>query len=198
MRFVATLLAIFCMSFGSVVESMPLVTANRRVQQLAVQAGVAFPIPAPEIRIHKLSRTLELWSSSTLVKRYVVGLGIQGTGDKRQQGDHLTPEGNYYICNRNDRSQFHLFLGLSYPGEEAADRGIKAGLITRAQRDAICKTVRAKGCPPWNTRLGGAVGIHGGGSTSDWTWGCIALEDTEIEELWITCPLGTPVLIKPD
>ena len=178
--------------------SKPLVAATQRVQQMAVQAGVVFPIPSLEIRIHKVPHTLELWASGKLLKRYGVGLGHRGLGDKREQGDHLTPEGRFYVCNRNERSQFHLFLGLSYPGEDAADNGLKAGLITKTQHASILAALRGKNCPPWNTRLGGAVGIHGGGSSADWTWGCIALEDSEIEELWIACPLGTPVLIESE
>ena len=183
---------------GFGVTPKPLETAAQRVEAMVVQAGLSLPLDAQEIRIHKKPHALELWASGRLVKRYRVGLGHRGLADKQREGDHLTPEGHFYICNRNERSQFHLFLGLSYPGEAAADRGLKAGLITKAQRDSILRSLRVKTCPPWNTRLGGVVGIHGGGSGADWTWGCIALEDSEIEELWIACPVGTPVVIEQE
>ena len=69
----------------------------------------------------------------TCLKSYPAGLGHRGLSDKRVQGDHLTPEGRYYLCVRNAQSAFHLFLGISYPGEAAAERGLKAGLITKTQ-----------------------------------------------------------------
>ncbi len=170
--------------------------AAQRLQASAKAAGVPFPLASVEVRIHKAPHVLELWSAGKLVKSYTVGLGHRGLADKRRQGDHLTPEGRFYVCNRNERSAFHLFLGLSYPHEAAAHRGLQAGLINRRQHDSILRSLRSGRQPLWETALGGAVGIHGGGSTSDWTWGCIALEDTEIDELWTACPLGTPVLIE--
>jgi hypothetical protein len=171
--------------------------AKQRMTSLATAAGVAFPLASPEIRIFKADHRLELWAAGKRLKSYPVGLGHRGLADKRRQGDHLTPEGRYYLCIRNAQSAFHLFLGVSYPGEAAAERGLKSGLITKTQRDRILATLKHKGCPPWNTGLGGTVGIHGGGSGADWTWGCIALEDLGIEELWVACPLGTPIIIEP-
>lgn len=170
--------------------------ATQRLQAAAKSAGVVFPLAAVEVRVHKEPHRLELWSGGKLVKTYAVGLGDRGLADKRRQGDHLTPEGRFYICNRNAQSAFHLFLGLSYPHDAAADRGQQAGLVTRRQRDAILRAQRAGVQPNWNTALGGAVGIHGGGSSSDWTWGCVAVENAEIEELWVACPLGTPVVVE--
>jgi lipoprotein-anchoring transpeptidase ErfK/SrfK len=66
----------------------------------------------------------------------------------------------------------------------------------RALNDAIREAQRRGQRPPWDTPLGGTVGIHGNGAGSDWTWGCVALEDGDIEELWEVCPLGTPVVIQ--
>ena len=171
--------------------------AAARVQAMAKAAGLPFPLKSPELRVFKSRHELELLSKGRLVKRYRVGLGEKGLADKRREGDHLTPEGRFYVCNRNERSAYHLFLGLSYPGEAAAERGLKEGIITKRQRDAIRSALRRRACPPWNTKLGGTVGIHGSGSSTDWTWGCIALEDEGIEELWVACPLGTPVIVEP-
>jgi murein L,D-transpeptidase YafK len=193
----AMLACVLCLFSGAGFGSVP-DAASQRVETMVAQAGLSLPLVGQEIRIHKLPHTLELWVSGKLVKRYRVGLGHRGLADKRRQGDHLTPEGRFYLCNRNEQSQFHLFLGLSYPHAEAAERGLNAGLISQTQHDSILRSLRNRACPPWNTRLGGTVGIHGGGSGADWTWGCIALEDSEIEELWIACPLGTPVVIEPE
>jgi murein L,D-transpeptidase YafK len=113
-----------------------------------------------------------------------------------REGDHRTPEGRYYVCTRNDRSRFHLFLGVSYPSKQDAERGLTTGLIGKNVFAQIVAANSRGTRPPWNTPLGGEVGVHGGGTGSDWTWGCIALENADIEELWASCPLGTPITIE--
>jgi len=189
--------ALICLYLPASISPPAKIQARERVRNLATSAHVAFPIASPEIRVFKADHRLELWASGKRIKSYRVGLGHRGLADKRMQGDHLTPEGRYFLCVRQAQSAFHLFLGISYPGEAAAERGLKGGLITKAQHDRILTTLKRKGCPPWETKLGGTVGIHGGGSSADWTWGCIALDDPGIEELWVACPVGTPITIKP-
>jgi murein L,D-transpeptidase YafK len=170
--------------------------AEVRVRTLAATASVPFPLQVVELRIFKAARRLELWASGRLVKAYPIGLGADPDLDKEREGDHRTPEGRLYVCTRNLVSKFHLFLGLSYPDPEDAARGLREKLITKAQHDAILDAHRRRARPPWDTGLGGTVGIHGHGSGSDWTWGCVALENEAIEELWVACPLGTPVVIQ--
>ena len=170
--------------------------ARARMQAACARAGAAWPLKSPRILIEKAARRLTLYSEGKALATYRVGLGASPELDKEREGDHRTPEGTFYLCSRNAASPFHLFLGLSYPGPEAAERGLKAGLITQAQRDAIRRAWKAKAVTPQFTRLGGLVGIHGGGNGSDWTWGCIALNDPGIEELWVACPPGTEVEIR--
>jgi len=170
--------------------------AEGRVRVLASAAAAPFPLKHPELRVFKAARRLELWASGKRLQSYPVGLGLAPEGDKEREGDYKTPEGRLYVCTRNLVSKFHLFLGLSYPGPEDAARGLKDGQITKAQHDAILDAHRRTARPPWDTPLGGIVGIHGHGSGSDWTWGCVALDNEAIEELWAACPLGTPVLIE--
>ena len=86
--------------------------------------------------------------------------------------------------------------GLALRAEDAA-RGLKAGLITRVQHDAICRAIDRKQIPPWNTPLGGEIFLHGHGSASDWTIGCIALDDADITELYEVVPTKTTVIIEP-
>ena len=74
---------------------------------------------------------------------------------------------------------------------------MRAGLITRRQHWQIVESIRAGGCPPWNTPLGGEVFIHGSGSATDWIWGCVALDDDDIRELFPRIPVGTPIVIEP-
>jgi len=65
------------------------------------------------------------------------------------------------LLQESAESKYHRFLGLSYPGVEDAERGVRDGLITAAERDAICAAIAARQCPPWKTALGGEVGLHG-------------------------------------
>jgi murein L,D-transpeptidase YafK len=147
--------------------------------------GAPKEIPrADRVVIVKSQRTLTLLRQGKVLKIYKVALGGEPRGPKTRQGDNKTPEGLYTIDSRNPHSQFHLALHISYPN--AADR------------------VRAKerGVDP-----GGAIMIHGlprGFAAlgplhrqTDWTEGCVAVTNAEIEEIWSLVPLGTTVEIKP-
>lgn len=145
------------------------------------------------IKVYKELRILELYGDDNLIGRFKIALGGSPIGDKNMEGDSKTPEGEYYICTRNDKSKFTLFLGLSYPNIDDAKRGLEAGLIDEKTFRDISKTIEQKKRPQWNTPLGGAVGIHGKGNTHDWTLGCIALSDEDIKILWKYVPLKTKV-----
>jgi murein L,D-transpeptidase YafK len=140
---------------------------------------------------------LRLYAGGELVRVRRVALGFEPAGDKVKQGDGRTPEGEFYVCMKNEKSKFYLSLGLSYPNEEDAGRGLRDGLITKGTAAAIVRAVRAGRCPAWSTALGGEIFIHGGGTASDWTFGCVALENPEIRELFDALPAGTPVRIDP-
>ena len=147
--------------------------------------------------VKKARRELLLYSGGSVVRTYHVGLGLSPVGDKVRQGDHRTPEGEFYIFTKNSKSQFYLSLGVSYPNAAHAERGLRDGLITRASYNSIINALRAKKAPPQNTRLGGDIYIHGNGARTDWTWGCVALENDDIRELFEAVPVGTPVIIDP-
>jgi murein L,D-transpeptidase YafK len=159
--------------------------------------GLPSSIGNPRLVVRKARRELLVYSGERLLKTYRVGLGLNPVPPKESQGDRATPEGSYVVCRKNPRSQFVLSLGLSYPNPADANRGLKAGLISRRQHRAIVESARTGGCPPWNTPLGGEVFIHGSGSATDWTWGCVALDDDDIRELFPRIPVGTPVVIEP-
>lgn len=154
-------------------------------------------IPDARIEVFKRNRQLIVYSGSRVIKTCRIGLGFSPEGPKVRQGDGRTPEGSYYVCSKNPKSQFFLSLGLSYPNESDASRGLKDGLITSAQYQEIISALRRGGVPLWNTALGGEIFIHGAGSSTDWTWGCVALENQDIQELFNTIPKGTPVTIRP-
>jgi murein L,D-transpeptidase YafK len=151
----------------------------------------------PQIIIRKKRRTLEVYDGGKLIKTFTVVLGFAPAGDKEIEGDGKTPEGEFYVFTKNAESKFHLSLGLSYPAKEDAKRGLDAGVITKSELDEIVSAIDNKTMPPQKTALGGEIYIHGGGTESDWTWGCVALKNEEIEELFTAIPVGTLVTIKP-
>jgi murein L,D-transpeptidase YafK len=144
----------------------------------------ASPQVVDRIVVTKSTRTMTLESKGRALKTYKVALGGQPIGPKQQQGDHRTPEGEYTVDAKNSHSQFYMALHLSYPS--GPDR-------TRA---------RALGVSP-----GGDVEIHGLGKAYgwigarhrlvDWTDGCVAVTNEEIEEIFKIVPVGTAVEIKP-
>lgn len=157
----------------------------------------ATELTKPKIVVEKSKRQLHLYDDNRLIKTYRIALGSAPIGDKEKQGDRKTPEGEFYICRKNPKSTFYLSLGISYPSIEDADRGLAQKLITRRQHQEITRAISRKQTPLWNTALGGEIFIHGNGSATDWTWGCIALEDSDIKELFDSIPLKTPITITP-
>lgn len=154
------------------------------------------PLVNPKLVVSKSKRQLFLYTGGSVVRTYRIALGTNPVDDKVKQGDRATPEGDFYICVKNARSNFYLSLGLSYPNAEDAERGLRAQLITRAERERIVGAIKNKRRPPWDTALGGEIFIHGGGTDGDWTWGCIALANADIKELFHALPMGTSVRIE--
>jgi len=186
---------------ASLMVMTPIQSSNAERRQNGV------PESRYRILVKKGERKLFLYVSEggkeRLAKTYQIALGNNPTGSKRRQGDGATPEGDYYITHKNPRSNYYLSLGVSYPNITDADRGLKEGLITKVEHQAIVAAVHAGTKPPQNTRLGGDIFIHGGGTgklfglVRDWTLGCVALENDEIKELFETVPVKTPVKIIP-
>lgn len=117
--------------------------------------------------VWKSQYSVTLFKGSSPVKTYwaVFGKGY-GDGDKEQAGDKRTPEGDFYICSMNESKRFYKFLGLSYPGLKHAQLGLLRGVITPGQFRSIESAHRERRQPAWDTRLGGAIGIHGRVATS--------------------------------
>lgn len=175
-----------------------LVIAGCSIEKIAAQTSDGLPkLKNPHLVVKKSKRVIELFDGDKLIKTYTVALGFSPVGDKEKQGDGRTPEGDFYVFTKNDKSKFYLSLGLSYPNAEDAKRGLDKKIITQHQYDAIMKAVAGKKSPPQNTRLGGDIYIHGGGTSEDWTWGCVALERENIKELFDALPVGTRVRIEP-
>lgn len=170
----------------------------------------AYPAVSSDLKlvIWKSHYTLTVYRGDIPVKTYrtVFGRGYRD-GDKRIMGDRRTPEGDFYICTMNRSKRFYKFMGLSYPGLKHAEYGLLSKLISAKEYELIKKAVEERRIPPWDTQLGGAVGIHGvtlDGNTSqrdilsmNWTDGCIALNNADVDELFSMVSLGTPVTILP-
>jgi murein L,D-transpeptidase YafK len=145
----------------------------------AVQKG-----PVDKVLIEKEERLLMLLSRGKVLKTYKIALGGNPNGPKEQQGDNKTPEGTYVIDSRNKDSRYHMSLHISYPNEKDKKRARELGLSP-----------------------GGDIMIHGlknsfswlgdDHTEVDWTKGCIAVTDQEIEEIYKLVPNGTIVEIRP-
>lgn len=142
------------------------------------------PTQADRVLIVKSQRTLTLLRQGKVLKTYKVALGGEPRGPKIQQGDNKTPEGVYAIDGHNSHSQFHLSLHISYPNAADRDRARKLGVNPGGD-------IFIHGLPPAFAYLGP---LH---RRRDWTLGCVAVTDSEIEEIWARVPIGTPVEIKP-
>ncbi len=190
-----TLLA-FC-TVSALVVAASCSSQREEAQETRQYATALSDIRNPEIVIHKSNRRLLLYSGGEVVRTYRTGLGFSPKGHKRKEGDGRTPEGSYYICCKNPNSRYYLSLGLSYPNEQDAAKGLQDGRITQTQCGKIARAIRRKSTPPWNTPLGGEIFIHGRGSHRDWTHGCIALDDGDMREIFEAVPVGTLVIILP-
>jgi murein L,D-transpeptidase YafK len=139
---------------------------------------------ADSIVIEKRARRLTLFHMGRPIRSYLVALGGNPVGDKLAAGDRRTPEGVFSIEARNPRSDYHLSLRISYPDAAHRQRAEALGVDPGGN-------IMIHGLP--NGR--GSVGAYH--RTVDWTNGCVALTDEEIEEIWSAVPIGTPVQIKP-
>lgn len=132
------------------------------------------------IKVYKKNRILELYGDGKIIGRFKIALGRSPEGEKEKEGDNKTPEGIYYICYRTEQTKYTYFMGLSYPNEKDAQRGLEKGIINKDAYYSIKKSIERKEQPPWNTPLGGEIGIHGGSNKYDWTYGCIALSNEDM------------------
>ncbi len=152
----------------------------------------------PSIKVYKKEKKLILITTGRIVKSYPIALcPFNPLADKVKLHDGGTPEGRFYICEalRNPEAKKYgaRSLRLSYPNIEDARRGLSDRLIDHAAYLKIVKGIKAGKMPNQNTALGGSIRIHGGGSGQDWTLGCVALDDTDIIELYELVGLGTRV-----
>jgi murein L,D-transpeptidase YafK len=143
------------------------------------------------LSINTKEKSLTIFNGQTSLRRFSrIALGSAGAGIKRKRGDNITPIGEFKVASIRPSARFRWFIALSYPSVEYAQRGQEAGLIDNKMLSRIRSTFINGDLPPQNTALGGNIGIHGlgGGSLEthhllNWTDGCIALDNEQIEAL---------------
>jgi len=144
----------------------------------------ALPAKAGSVLILKKDHVMELLAEGKVIRTYKVALGRGGLAPKVRQGDARTPEGHYVISARYAASEYHRALLISYPNAEDRRRAARLGVSPGGD-------IMIHGLPDGKGWLGAAHRLY------DWTLGCIAVTDSEIEEIWKLVPAGTPVEIRP-
>ena len=148
--------------------------------------------------VHKSERRLMLFARGSLKHCLRIGLGFEPRGDKRREGDGKTPEG-WYRTSDKPWSSFAAAIAVHYPNVADAHDAHRGGLISRRVRDEIVTAHDRGRIPPQRTTMGGEILIHGGGSTRDWTLGCVALDDDDLNTLRRDLPrtMRTDLLVLP-
>jgi murein L,D-transpeptidase YafK len=179
---------LFCALASSQADTMPIQLASAPATKSPVIAAVHAPKPkmvaADSMVLDKSDRELTLYFRGEKVASYAVALGENPVGDKLSRGDGRTPEGLFYIEGRNSQSKYHLALRISYPDAAHRQRAARFGVVAGGD-------IMIHGLPKAFATIGA---LH---RQQDWTHGCIALTNEEIEEIWRAVPDGARILIKP-
>lgn len=136
------------------------------------------------VLVYKQKRKMELLSKGVVVKTYSIALGGSPVGPKTQEGDNKTPEGLYFLDWRHPTSTFHKSIHISYPNKQ--DRS-----NAKSKNKHPGGEIFLHGLGPKWSFLGKAHAMH------DWTRGCIAVSNEEMDEIWTIVPNGIPIHIKP-
>jgi hypothetical protein len=189
----------------------PLPTAVEPRPPPAAPTPLPAPAPAPppcsrilHLEIRKVERTLLAHCARGAVVTMVAAVGREPAGTKQQTGDLRTPEGRYRIAGPAQSSRFHAFVPFDYPSVADADRGLAEGRIDADDHRRILAAHARGELPPQTTPLGGNIGLHGEGARwagdsqhLDWTLGCVAVRDADLDFLIERIDASTSVEILP-
>jgi murein L,D-transpeptidase YafK len=150
------------------------------------------------------NHTLQLFDGERRVLQFEgISIGRGGAGHYRLKGDERTPRGKFRVAWLNPESRYRFFIGLNYPQRAHAKRALKNGDIDAADQKRIYRAIYAGRLPPQNTPLGGQIGIHGLGRAdpglhemADWTRGCVAVTNEQIDLLRRHVYIGMAVVIR--
>ena len=150
----------------------------------AIAAGLPQDEKADRVVVVKKDRSLTLLRHGAILKTYKIALGGNPVGPKTRQGDHKTPEGIYTLDSRNAHSRFYRSIHISYPNAEDRRRANRTGVLPGGD-------IFVHGLPNGFGWLGDTHRLK------DWTDGCIAVTNDEMDEIWRAVPDGTMIEIRP-
>jgi murein L,D-transpeptidase YafK len=178
----------------------PTVAALAAAHPEQIEAGDVRLQSPSLIVVRKSARAVLHYASGTLSEEgcWVAGLGFAPESHKQREGDGRTPEG-WYRTSDKPWSQFYGAIAVHYPNTEDAAAGVADGRISAATRQQIDAALRRDDKPPQTSALGGEILLHGGGSLTDWTLGCVAMNNSDIDSLRAKLPrdIQADVLILP-
>jgi murein L,D-transpeptidase YafK len=160
------------------------VTGIFLIASVLLVRGEAHDTGVDLVVVYKHDRRLVLLSQGKELRSYKVALGGEPNGPKTRQGDHRTPEGLYVLDSRNDHSHFYKAFHISYPNSKQVAAARKLGVNPGGD-------IMLHALPKGYAFLGKAQALH------DWTDGCIAVSNEEMDEIWKLVRVGTPIEIKP-
>ena len=188
----------------SVFYSKSLLAFNRLILICVFSIPCAWASSSPEILIDTSKQTLTILTAGEVQKVFNnIAVGRGGTSIDRREGDGSTPLGEFRIAWMNEKSKYHLFFGLDFPNHEHAERALRKKIIDIETYYEIRKALLRGEVPPQDTVLGGYIGIHGVGYGNEevhdgfnWTQGCVALTNNQVDELSRWIDIGTKVFIR--
>lgn len=172
------------------------------LKQALIKLNIKGDIPNLRVEIYKNKRELIIFSGDKLIFSYKINLGPSPAGKKLTKLDGKTPEGEYYVVDKNDSSFLPNQLGpgyikINYPNNADAETALKSKRISKRTYQWIASFNNKKMLPPQNTTLGGGLGIHGSYGPNTDTKGCVGLNEKDLVEVFNILKVGTPVVIKP-
>ena len=153
--------------------------------------------PDDYVVANKSARNLALCQGGEELASFHMGLGFAPMGDKQVEGDGKTPEGVFYVSALVPNSKYYKAFLISYPDIQDAAWGYAEGLISGSEKDAIDAAHAACVTPPQTTALGSYIELHGEGGGQDWTWGCMAIENFELDQVWAALGPSDSIVVKP-
>ena len=184
---------------------------NHRLVSVILSMLLVMPADSSAIRdsdiwilVDTREKVLSVLEGNSVRRTYKeISIGRAGATLNKISGDNKTPLGDFRLVRIEPSTTFHRFLGIDYPTAAHAERGLRAATISREQYTAILQAIKAKTIPPQETPLGGYIGIHGVGAGDpsvhqkfNWTQGCIALTNEQIDDLSKWVYLGMRVVIR--
>ncbi|HUA14842.1 MAG TPA: L,D-transpeptidase family protein [Verrucomicrobiae bacterium] len=160
------------------------VLAIALLSSASVPQTVGPALHVDRVLVVKKERKLQLLDRGKVLRTYRIALGGDPVGPKTRQGDHKTPEGVYFLDSRNLHSRFYKSIHISYPNAQDRAAARKAGVSPGGD-------IFLHGLPNGYRWVGASHRLK------DWTDGCIAVTDQEIDEIWNAVPNGTPMEIRP-